>query len=258
MTSKIAFWAAFYSGIGGFVLLLTGGLWNEGMLELGAKSSSNLSVTDSLICGVACLLVLTIGLSIVNNIMLARKKNPFCISVVNAAVTLSAYYTTAVVSYMIGNPVTVAVFYAFWALIFGFIIGGLIAWSIYLNLSLSKKKERKFRDPVLAAEVLKTEHSWFLSTFTSVSYASLIFVVSAVLVSWTQMILPSLPSPASSGVGIFKLYFTTSIQLVYAGVGLWFGIVGKLLGYSLYIHEELLKLARKKPRRHKQGFSSGP
>ena len=243
---RVGLWAAFYSGLGGLILLLSEGLWTEGMQELGIPTSAEISLTDAMLFGVLCLVVLTLGLSILTGILTLKKKGPFSIAAAYVFVTLVTYYVIGVASYLVRNPITVAAFSAFWSLIFGFIAGGLIGCSIYLHLTLAEKKSRELRNYELGLEVLKMEHSWFLTAFTSLSYASLIFVVSAVLVSWTQMVLPSLPSPIHYGVSIFKLFLTTSIQLIYAGVGLWFGLVGKLLGYSLWIHQRVLELEKLK------------
>ena len=113
---------------------------------------------------------------------------------------------------------------------------------------LQKRRQIVAKDRDLEIESLKLEHKWFLTAFTSTSYAIMIFVVSAVVVSWTQMILPQIPQEMVNSIGLFYLFMVTVIQLIYIGVGLWMGVVGKLLGYSLRIHKRIreLKIPKKK------------
>jgi hypothetical protein len=234
-------WWALYAGLGGVVLMSHMGLWTEGLLELEITPAAEVPLAEALFLGLLSLFVLTVGISVLSSMLIAKNKKFFHVAVANASLTLTVYFFFVVASHCYRNSIEVAVVSSFWSLFFGIINGGIVGCSTYLHLVLHKRSRRKS----FGIEALKLEHNWALTSFTTLSYASIIFVVSAVLVSWTQLILPSIPIEKYQSVGLMKLYFSAAVQLVYIAVGLWFGLVGKLQGYSLQIHKNMLKLEAK-------------
>jgi hypothetical protein len=229
--------ASVYAGFGALIMVVTNFLWSDSWAKMGLTVAFQAPFLESVFIGLLGLGIITIVMSLTISALIDKKKEFFVISLVAAFLTLAFYYFTTVATLLSKYSIEQAFLGSFWSIIFGFINGGIIGCSLYLHLTLQKRAKMTTSDRELEIESLKLEHHWFLTAFTSTSYAIMIFVASAVLVSWTQI-----PVGMTNSIGIHYLFLVTVIQLVYIGIGLWIGVVGKLLGYSLRIHKRMREL----------------
>ena len=77
---------------------------------------------------------------------------------------------------------------------------------------------------------------------TTVSSAVIIILASITIASWVQVIFPSIPVEKRSSPSFIKLEACSAIEILYLLIGLWFGILGKLMEYSWHIRKKIAEL----------------
>ena len=227
---------ALYASLGGFILLITHGLWYEGHSELGIPLFYQLTLLKSALWG-SLSFIGFVPIVVATSFYLAKKK-PFNASMVNLFLNTLILVTTMFVT--LGSMV-----WASFSLLFMVANGAIVAFSSYFYVFYGNEDRSPPPNSKYYFEALKLEHDWILRVTNTLSWVVMIIVVSAWLVSWNQTVVPSIPEESRLTLGFVKLQTTQAIQIIYLGLGTWFGIIGKLLNRAQAIHEIIKKIEKK-------------
>lgn len=232
--NRNGFLTALYSGIGGFLLLFTLGLWSEGLAELRMPSTYHLTIADGIELGVLSFIG-AVPIYIVTHLFHARRKrhqmvNPSIPSTLNALFVAMTYLIVAFLA--IENET-----FTGFVLLFVLSIVAIIGWSTYLSLP---PENVQFGSVKSKKEALTLEHEWILRLVNILVWAVAILALSAWLVTWIEFV--KVEPQDISTPSFVKISASTTIQAIYLCIGIWFGIIGKQLARTKEIHREISKL----------------
>jgi hypothetical protein len=221
------------------MLLFTGALWYEGHIELSLPMVYKLTVGDAFLWGLysiigfilICIITNTVEQS--NNI--SETSKPFVASVLNSVVTIATYLTINLAA------VGIVALYGF-PMVFTLVNGGIVGASTYFHVIIPKWKKRKSNHPSSELEALKLEHNWIWNAIHTISWATLIILVSAWLLVFSQISVVAIPIEKRLELGFLKIIGSVAFQAMYACSGLFFGIIVKLWSYSTFIRERVSEL----------------
>jgi len=237
---------ALYSALGLCVLLLSDALWHESSLELGLPRPSGYESTIerneriSIASISVFLLVLAVTSFVEKRVKGLREdkktktKLPFMGAVINTSCTFALYM---LIIYLAMGKFSLHGF----GLIFDFTVSGLIGLSTYLHLTLPFWENRRIdkRRSMSEIEALKLEYDWCWKIINAIYWASIIIVVSSWFFWWNQYVNAVIPVSELGSFAVAKLTIAIALQMIYIGLGLWFGIIGKLVGFSRKIPEQM-------------------
>jgi len=235
-----------YSALGLCVLLLTNALWYEGSVELGLPTPSGyeFSLHESASACVTSVLLLFLTLLVISffekrmDRLRDRQKTetrvPFTVAVTNALVTFVFY---VLILYMAIRKFVLSGF----ALIFDFTVSGVVGMSTYLHFILPLWENRTIRKQRNLSEIeaLKLEYDWCWKIIQGIYWAAILIVASGWFFWWMQYSMAAIPVSEWGSFATAKLTTAIAMQMMYIGLGLWFGIIGKLVGISRNIPEKI-------------------
>lgn len=236
-----------YSALGLCVLLLTSALWYEGNIELGLPMPSGYEFTieKSQRASTASIVIFFLMLATtrffekrVSHLLMDEQENktrlPFKGAVMTTLLTFVFYM------FIVYAAMGKFVFSGF-GLIFDFTVAGLVGLSTYLHLNLPFWENRKInkRSTVSEVEALKLEYDWCWKVINGIYWASILIVASVWFFWWSQFVTAVIPVSEWSSFAVSELTTAIVLQMIYIGLGLWFGIIGKLVGFSRHIPDQI-------------------
>lgn len=225
-----------YGGL--FVTLLGHGLWYESLVELGIQPYYNFRLSDAITWSIYILpfpiLICMATSSLKNCKKPLRIETRANIAALTNLVTTYCAYTF--LCYFI--PTLLHPF----SLSFVFIFAGIIGISTFYFVLPPTYEILRSNNIQQETEALKLEHDWIWRAINIISWAIVILVASAILTSWTQVILPAIPPEKRYTYAFTKIEVQSVIEIIYLVVGLWFGILGKFMEYSWRIRKRIAQL----------------
>lgn len=235
-----------YSTLGLCVLLLSNSLWYEGSLELRLPAASDYEFTiekserGSLTSIVIFFLILVVTLFFEKRISClihdqkAKTRLPFVAAVINTVFTFGLYIL--IIYSLIGKFV-----FSGSSLIFDFTVAGIVGMSTYIHLTLPFWEGKRIEKHGSTSEIeaLKLEYDWCWKIINAIYWAAIIVVVSSWFFWWNQYAGAVIPLSEWGSFAVQKLTTAIALQMIYIGLGLWFGIIGKLVGLSRRIPDQM-------------------
>lgn len=255
---------ALYSCFGLFLLLVGHGFYCETMIELELPVDYHFTLEDSIrwwflgFFGFIPIYVITSSaehdgkiVKALTKVMMAltgRKEEwfeeakPLATSISNAIIVFLTYVVmiTVIPSQISASATT-----------FTFFLGGIVGVSTFWHVCtppwdiLSREATCAHTDVEFKMEALKLEHDWIWKAIHIISWVTVILAVSTVFASWAQVIVPAIPVERRHSLTFVRLQASAVVQLIYCVLGLWFGILGRLMENSWRIRKEIAKLGKK-------------
>ena len=126
---------------------------------------------------------------------------------------------------------------------FVFVNAGIVGISTFYYIAPPPWEVLKSKNRVQEIEALKLEHDWIWKAINIISWTAVIMTVSAIFISWTQIIFPSIPTEKRNTFSVIKLEAYSTIELIYLILGLWFGILYRLMDYSWRIRKRIAEIS---------------
>lgn len=228
-----------YSTGGCFILLFTIALWYEGHNELGLSMIYQLTVRDAVLWSlysiIGFILICITTNSVEQSNSISETKKPFVAGILNSVVTIAVYLTISFLA------IGIVPSYGF-PMVFTMANGAIVGISTYFHVIIPIWKKPKSDDPLSELEVLKLEHDWIWKAINTISWATIIMLVSAWLVIFYQISLSVVPVEKRLEAGFMKVMGSVAFQAIYVLGGLFFGIIAELWRYSTYIRERVSQL----------------
>jgi len=236
-----------YSYIGLVIILFGHGLWYESLREIGVLPHYRFTIEEGgiwsiyLLPSLVLIFVLTSGFKRHKLIAKLFEKKIFSLE----AYSLMAAFvnvTVIFVSYVFLLFFIPSLFHPF-KVCFVFVNAGIVGVSTLYYIAPPAWKAWKSKNRVQEIEALKLEHDYIWKAVNIISWTAVIMAVSAIFVSWTQIILPSIPAEKRYTFSVIKLQAYSAIELIYLILGLWFGILGRLMEYSWRIRKRIAEIS---------------
>ena len=235
-----------YSYIGLVIILLGHGLWYESLREIDVLPYYRFNIEEARMWSIyllptfALIFVLTGRFKCHKLIAKLFEKSfsvetyPLMAALVNVTVISVSYVSLLFLIPSLFHPFTIC---------FVFVNAGIVGVSTFYYIAPLPWEVWKSRNRVQEIEALKLEHDYIWKVINIISWAIVIMAVSAIFVSWTQIILPSIPAEKLYTFSVIKLQAYSAIELIYLILGLWFGILGRLMSYSWRIRKRIAEIS---------------
>jgi len=235
-----------YSYIGLVIILLGHGLWYESLREIDVLPYYRFNIEEGKMWSIyllptfALIFVLTSRFKCHKLIAKLFEKSfsvetyPLMAALVNVTVISVSYVSLLFLIPSLFHPFTIC---------FVFVNAGIVGVSTFYYIAPLPWEVWKSRNRVQEIEALKLEHDYIWKVINIISWAIVIMAVSAIFVSWTQIILPSIPAEKLYTFSVIKLQAYSAIELIYLILGLWFGILGRLMSYSWRIRKRIAEIS---------------
>ena len=236
-----------YSYIGLVIILFGHGLWYESLREIDVLPHYRFTIEEGrmwsiyLLPSFVLIFVLTSRFKCHKLIAKLFEKKFFSVEAyslmaafVNVTVMFVSYISLLFFIPSLFHPYLVC---------FVFVNAGIVGVSTFYYIAPPPWEVLKSRNRVQEIEALKLEHDFIWKAINIISWTALIMAVSAIFVSWTQIIFPSIPAEKLNTFSVIKLEAYSTIELIYLILGLWFGILGRLMDYSWRIRKRIAEIS---------------
>jgi hypothetical protein len=126
-----------------------------------------------------------------------------------------------------------------WVISFVFAYTSIVGISTFYYIGSEPWEILKSGNEARYIEALKLEHDWIWRAINIISWAIVILATSAVFISWTQIIYPGIPVEKRSSFPFIKLQALAAVQVIYLLLGVWFGILYRLMDYAWRIRKRI-------------------
>jgi hypothetical protein len=225
----------------GFVLLIAGqGLWYESLTELGITSHCPFTLEESklwsiyLLPSIIPVFIITSGFKCKLFSLNFPKK--FFSTEADLATLLNVIVIFALYPLLC---YCIPFFFSPYNIGYVFCIAGIVGISTFYYIHPPMWEVLKSENEERYIEALKLEHDWIWRALQIISWAVVILVTSAILASWSQLIYPIIPLEKRASPTFTTLQAWSVVQIAYLLIGLWFGIVGRLMDYSWRIRKRI-------------------
>jgi hypothetical protein len=236
-----SFLLAIYSYLGFVILLVFHAVWYESLTELGLPVYYHFTLKESMLLSIYFLP--SIVMTFVMTSKFKRKK--FSLSFFKnlpdeTYALISSIFNTIIIFvsftsllYFIPNFFTPS------NIIFMFVFTSVIGISTFYYIGPEPLKILYAGNYARYIEALKLQHDWFLRAINIIIWAIVIFSTGVVLVIWTQIVFPWIPVEKRFSYPFIKLQAWSTVQVIYLLLGVWFGILYRLMKQAWHIRKRI-------------------
>lgn len=220
------------------MLMITYNLWYEGCGGIGYYQNWHVTWVDTIWAFLSLVLFFPSFAVIekAKTFKIDEKKRVWRYIVLNS---ILAIFSPIVPTYIgIENSVGIGSLPVF----FGLTVGMLVGFSSYVSINIKHWKESSKIEAHAYLESLKLTHDWIWRLINIVTWIVTILVVSVYYILYTQLIdamMKEINVPLTS-TGILAVAF--ALPAIYLLFGLWFGMLGPLIGYALSIPKSVASI----------------